>query len=103
MRLAFFGIASVIAGAMVAEQGVASEISGFAAMGASETAGTPSDYKGSWVPFFVNQHKLDFGGVGNPYNVAIGGATSATLLTQEQHTEVAGLVASGDVDVAFLS
>lgn len=79
----------------------AQTIGGYAAMGASETQG--STYTGSWVPYLVNNRGLDFGGSGNPYNVAVGGATSATLLTQGQHTEVRDLVLAGDVDLAYLS
>ena len=76
-------------------------INGYAAMGASETAGTT--YTGSWVPYLATLRGLNFGGGGDPYNVAIGGATSATLLTQGQHTDVQSLVQSGFVDLAFLS
>jgi|GEM_PF-1158603 len=79
------------------------EINGYAAMGASVTAGSPNDYTGSWLPWLVNQRGLNFGGAGNPYNVAVGGATSSTLLAQGQHTEVASLVQAGNVDLAFLS
>lgn len=79
----------------------AQTIGGYAAMGASETQG--STYTGSWVPYLVNNRGLDFGGSGNPYNVAVGGATSATLLTQGQHTEVRDLILAGDVDLAYLS
>ncbi len=57
----------------------AATFGGFAAMGASESAGTT--YTGSWVPYLANQRGLNFGGAGQPYNVAVGGATSATLLS----------------------
>ncbi len=77
-------------------------VDGFGAMGASETAGT--DYTGSWVPYLANQRGFNFGGAGQPWNVAVGGATSATLLTpQHQHETVRDLVANGSVDLAYLS
>lgn len=76
------------------------EIDGFASMGASESAGTT--YTGSWIPYLANQRGLNFGGAGQPFNVAVGGARTNTLLTQGQHTEVRSLVQSGQVDVAFL-
>ena len=79
----------------------AATIDGFASIGASETQGTT--YNHSWVPYEVDDHGWNFGGAGNPYNVAIGGATSATLLAQGQDTQVAALVAPGDVDLATLS
>jgi lysophospholipase L1-like esterase len=75
-------------------------INGFASMGASETQGNA--YTGSWVPYEVNFPGWNFGGAGNPYNVAVGGATSATLLSQGQHTAVASLVAAGNVNLATL-
>jgi len=84
-----------------APQARAVAIDGFASMGASETQGTA--YTGSWVPYETNFPLWNFGGAGAPYNVAIGGATSVTLLQQGQHTEVAALVAAGNVDVATLS
>ncbi|MBI3837843.1 MAG: PEP-CTERM sorting domain-containing protein [Planctomycetia bacterium] len=87
--------------AIAAQAAQASGINGYAAMGASETAGT--SYTGSWVPYLANQRGANFGGAGQPYNVAVGGATSATLLTEGQHTEVASLVQSGNVDLSFLS
>ncbi len=76
-------------------------LTGFATMGASETQG--KTYDDSWVPYEQNLRGLNFGGVGYPYNVAIGGATSETLLEQNQHTQVASFVQSGQVDMAFLS
>ncbi|MES1213241.1 MAG: GDSL-type esterase/lipase family protein [Singulisphaera sp.] len=76
-------------------------LDGFAAMGASETAG--NDVTGSWVPYAQIDRGLNFGGPGYPYNVAVGGATTVTLLQQQQHTQVASLVQSGAVDMAFIS
>ena len=78
----------------------AAVLDGLAAMGDSLTAG--GAVTGSWVPPLVNERGLDFGGGGNPYNVAVGGATSASLLTQGQHTDVAALVQAGDVTTAAL-
>ena len=78
----------------------AAVIGGYPAMGASESEGTA--YTGSWVPYLANQRGFNFGGAGNPYNVAIGGAKTNTLLTQGQHTAVQTLVQNGDVDLAYL-
>lgn len=75
-------------------------ITGYASMGASESAGTA--YTGSWIPYLANQRGFNFGGAGQPYNVAVGGARTNTLLTQGQHTQVQTLVQNGDVDVAYL-
>jgi lysophospholipase L1-like esterase len=74
-------------------------LDGFAAMGASETQG--NTHKGSWVPYLVDRG-LNFG-PGNSYNVALGGNTSVSLLSNGQHTEVRDLVDDGLVDLAFLS
>ncbi len=92
---------SLAALAWLSSSATADTINGFAAMGASETQGT--DYTGSWVPYFSTDRGLNFGGSGDPYNVAVGGATTATLLAQGQHTQVASLVQSGDVDLAYLT
>lgn len=73
---------------------------GYASLGASESEGTT--YTGSWVPYLANQRGLNFGGAGQPYNVAVGGARTGTLLTQGQHTDVRDLVDAGLVDVAYL-
>ena len=78
----------------------AETIAGFASMGASESQGTA--YTGSWVPYVANQRGLNFGGTGQPYNVAVGGARTNTLLTQGQHTTVQALVQNGQVDIAYL-
>ncbi|MEX2114069.1 MAG: GDSL-type esterase/lipase family protein [Pirellulales bacterium] len=79
--------------------GTQAAITGYAAMGASDTAGTT--YTGSWVPYLANQRGFDFG-PSMTYNVAVGGARSDTLLTQGQHTAVQSLVQNGDVDLAYL-
>jgi len=73
---------------------------GYAAMGASETQGT--GFSGSWVPYLALDRGLNFG-PGQTYNRALGGNDSADLLANGQHTQVAGLVSSGSVDLAFLS
>jgi hypothetical protein len=84
----------------MSQTAVATVINGYATMGASESEGTA--YTGSWVPYLANQRGFNFGGAGNPYNVAIGGAKTNTLLTQGQHTAVQTLVQNGDVDLAYL-
>jgi len=76
------------------------EIAGYGSMGASESQGTT--YTGSWIPYLANQRGFNFGGAGQPYNVAVGGARTNTLLTQGQHTQMQTLVQNGDVDVAYL-
>lgn len=91
---------SIALAACLATAAEAAPIDGYASMGASESAGTT--YTGSWVPYLANQRGFNFGGVGQPYNVAVGGARSSTLLTQGQHTAVQSLVQSGDVDLAYL-
>ncbi len=78
----------------------AATIAGYASLGASESAGTT--YTGSWVPYLANQRGLNFGGTNQPYNVAVGGARTDTLLTQGQHTEVRDLVQAGLVEAAYL-
>ena len=100
-RFSLWMLVALISAIAIAQQARAVSIDGFAAMGASETQGTA--YTGSWVPYETNFPHWNFGGSGAPYNVAIGGATSVTLLQQGQHTEVAALVAAGNVDVATLS
>ena len=77
----------------------AAPITGFAAMGASETQGTT--YSGSWVPWLALDRKLNFG-PSQTYNKAVGGSTTTSLLSGGQHTKVASLVESGSVDLAYL-
>jgi len=96
IRYAFF-----LAVASCSSYASAAVIDGFAAMGASETDG--NGFSGSWVPYLATDRGFNFGGAGNPYNVAKGGATSATLLTQGQHTKTANQISLGNVDVAFLT
>jgi hypothetical protein len=74
-------------------------LTGFAAMGASETQGT--NFNGSWVPWLVTDRGLNFG-PSQSYNRAVGGSTTTTLLSGGQHTQVANLVQNGNVDLAFL-
>ncbi len=78
----------------------AETIGGYAAMGDSLTQG--STLAGSWVPHLVTDRGFNFGGSGNPYNVAVGGATSSSLLSGGQHTAVATQVAANNVDLAYL-
>lgn len=73
---------------------------GFGAMGASETFG--NTLTGSWVPHLVANRGLNFG-PGNAWNVAVDGATSATLLTQNQHILTRNNVQAGNVNYAFLT
>lgn len=91
---------SIALAACLATAAKAASIGGYASMGASESAGTA--YTGSWVPHLANQRGFNFGGAGQPYNVAVGGARTSTLLTQGQHTAVQSLVQNGDVDLAYL-
>lgn len=74
-------------------------LTGFAAMGASETRGTT--FNGSWVPWLAIDRGVNFG-PGQSYNVAINGNTTQRLLNNGQHTDVAALVANGNVNLAFL-
>lgn len=74
-------------------------LTGFGAMGASETQGT--NFNGSWVPWLAVDRGLNFG-PSQTYNRAVGGATTTTLLSGGQHTQVATLVQNGNVDMAFL-
>jgi len=81
-------------------------ISGYGAMGASESAEEPGptpDFHGSWVAWLPAMRGLNFGGPGDPYNVAIGGATTTTLLIQQQHTQMKALVQQNKVDLVSLS
>jgi lysophospholipase L1-like esterase len=94
--------APLLAGCLIALSSIdaaAAPITGFAAMGASESQGTT--YSGSWVPWLAVDRKLNFG-PSQSYNKAVGGATTTTLLSGGQHTKVASLVQSGDVDLAYL-
>ncbi len=82
------------------ERAMAATIGGFAAMGDSVTSGR--ELSNSWVPHLTTTVGLDYGGPGNPYNFAVGGSNTRTLLTQNQHTDVRDLVQSGDVDPPIL-
>jgi len=69
-----------------------------AAMGDSLTA--TNTYTWSWTPWLVNRG-LSFG-TSYAYNVAEGGATSATLISTHQDTRVRDWVAAGNVDVPVM-
>jgi hypothetical protein len=98
--LGILGLGFVIVTAPL--EALALDITGMAAMGASETQGL--DYMGSWVPWLANLRGVNFGGATDPYNVAIGGATSVTLLNpQHQDTQVKNFVTAGEVNIASLS
>ena len=100
-RMMVFSLATVAFVACVVDsEADAATLDGYASMGASESQGTA--YTGSWVPYLANQRGFNFGGAGQPYNVAVGGARTTTLLTQGQHTAVRDLVQNGDVELAFL-
>lgn len=92
--LCFTGI--VVFGSSLAQ---AAPITGIAAMGASETRGT--NFNGSWVPWLAVDRGLNFG-PGQSFNVAINGSRTQTLLNNGQHTDVAALVANGDVNLGYL-
>lgn len=77
----------------------AAPITGIAAMGASETRGR--NFDGSWVPWLAVDRGLNFG-PNQSFNVAVNGSTTSTLLSRNQHTDVAALVANGDVNLAYL-
>jgi lysophospholipase L1-like esterase len=74
-------------------------LTGFAAMGASETQG--NTYSGSWVPYLAVDRGLNFG-PSQSYNRAVGGATTSSLLSGGQHTQVRNIVQADNADVAFL-
>jgi hypothetical protein len=98
MSRALFG---TVVGLLItfANDGSAAVLTGFAAMGASETAGRA--YSGSWVPYLAVDRGLNFGPT-QSYNKAVGGATTTSLLSQGQHTSVKTLVEAGSVDLSFL-
>ena len=58
-------------------------------------------YQWNWVPWLVDLRGLNFG-FRQTYDVAIGGATTSSLLTGNQDGRVADLVASGSVAVPIL-
>jgi hypothetical protein len=102
MRLYSAVLSALLVSTIAVSSAPAGVITGMAAMGASETQG--NNYTGSWVPYLVNLRGVNFGGSQNPYNVAVGGATSTTLLSpQQQHIKVRNFVQQGKVDVASLS
>ena len=72
---------------------------GFAAMGDSLTVTT--GYTWNWVPWLVDYDALNFG-PGQTYDVAEPGATTSSLLSQNQDGQVANLVANGSVNVPIL-
>lgn len=103
MTLNRVGLLAMVLAIASLQSARAAVIDAYGAMGASETAGTDFDPTGSWVPYVTNLRGLDFGGPGDPFNVAVGGATSATLLDQGQHTQMASYVQNNGVDVVSLS
>jgi len=85
--------------AAISSAASAAPLVGFAAMGASETQGT--GHSGSWVPYLAVDRGLNFG-PSQSYNRAVGGATTTSLLSSGQHTQVRNIVQAGNADVAFL-
>lgn len=88
--------AALVAGSFA---GAALGYEGVGAMGDSLTAGSSAS---KWPGILQTHRGVDFGGAGLPYNNAVGGATTASLLSQGQHTATAADVAAGDVDVPIL-
>lgn len=74
-------------------------LDGFGAMGDSGTAGNTTTV--SWVPVLEQLRGFNFG-PGRAYNVAQGGATTSSVLSSGQHTELASLVNDGDVTFGAL-
>lgn len=85
--------------AAISSPASAAPLVGFATMGASETQG--NTYSGSWVPYLAVDRGLNFG-PSQSYNRAVGGATTTSLLSGGQHTQVRNIVQAGSADVAFL-
>lgn len=90
---------ATIASLMLVAPARAATITGVAAMGASETAGR--NFSGSWVPWLAEDRGINFG-PNQSYNVAINGSRTQSLLNRGQHTDVADLVANGNVNLAYL-
>jgi lysophospholipase L1-like esterase len=99
VRLLFIGLTIFSLFASTLSPVSAAPLAGFATMGASETQGT--GYSGSWVPYLANDRGLNFG-PSQTYNRAVGGATTTSLLSGGQHTQVRDIVQAGNADVAFL-
>ncbi len=97
--LLFIGLSVFSHCAAIQSSASAAPLAGFAAMGASETQGTA--HRGSWVPYLAVDRGLNFG-PSQTYNRAVGGATTTSLLSGGQHTQVRDIVQAGNADVAFL-
>lgn len=74
-------------------------LDGVGTMGDSGTAGNSTTV--SWVPVLEQARGINFG-PGRAYNVAQGGATTTSVLSNGQHTELASLVTDGDVTFGAL-
>jgi PEP-CTERM motif len=72
---------------------------GLGVMGDSGSVSSPG-YK--WPAQLQTNRGLNFGGSGLPYDHAVGGATSATLLSGKQNTEMASDVTAGNVTLGML-
>ena len=72
---------------------------GIGVMGDSASIDSAS-YK--WPVQLQTNRGLNFGGSGLPYDYAVGGATSSSLLTGKQHTKLAADVTAGKVTLGIL-
>jgi lysophospholipase L1-like esterase len=74
----------------------------FGVIGDSLTAGNSP--MSSWVPIMANpiHGGANFGGAGNPYNVAVGGATSSSIHSGGQVATMQSYVSTGQVDLPYI-
>jgi hypothetical protein len=72
---------------------------GLGIMGDSGSVSSPS-YK--WPAQLQTNRGLNFGGTGLPYDHAVGGATSSSLLTGHQNTQMAADVTAGKVTLGMI-
>ena len=73
--------------------------SGLGVMGDSATAGSSVT---KWPGMLQTYEGLNFGGAGLPYNFAVGGATSGSVLSGGQDTELAAQVSAGNVTLGMI-
>src|SRR5689334_12102307 len=72
---------------------------GLGVMGDSGSVSSPS-YK--WPVQLQTNRGLNFGGAGLPYDHAVSGATSSSLLTGHQNTQMAADVTAGKVTLGMI-
>src|ERR1700682_1311172 len=72
---------------------------GLGGMGDSGSAGSSVNV---WPGMLQAHAGLNFGGAGLPYNFAVGGATSSSVLSGGQHTSLAAQVSAGNVTLGML-